>query len=68
MENRRKKYWRVCNLVGNMRQGGLRKKDLYSLTSELSGGDRSLDNLLYENLGLSGEDLVRLLQKGERMV
>lgn len=62
------KFVYICRLIGRMRACGAGTRDMARLKSEFSGGRTAIDNLLYENLGLSGEDVISLLQRGEKMV
>lgn len=68
MAKLKNRYFRICTLISRIRTCAVRKREMVRLKSELSDGNTGLDNLLYENFGLSGEDLVGVLQKGERMI
>ena len=64
----KKRYFKICTLIGRISTCAVRTRDLVCLKSELSDGHTGLDNLLYENFGLSGEDMIRAIQKGEIVV
>lgn len=55
-------------MIGNMRPFVRRTGGMSALLEEMKGDAAGLDNLLYEALGMSGEDVVRSLQCGSRMV
>lgn len=64
----RVKFRLICTMIGNMRPFVRRTGGMSALLEEMKGDAAGLDNLLYEALGMSGEDVVRSLQCGSRMV
>ncbi len=62
------KFNSVCAGIGSMATIRRNAEELASLRKNLEGGSVVLDNLLYEALGVSGEEVICLLQNGERMV
>lgn len=58
------KLVRICAMIGNMRPFVRRTGEMSALLCEMNDASVGLDNLLYETLGLSGEDVVKALQNG----
>ncbi len=55
-------------MVGKMQPFVHRTGEISALLKEMEDDAAGLDNLLYETLGMSGEDVVRSLQCGSHMV
>lgn len=55
-------------MVGKMRPFVRRTGGMSALLEEMKDDTAGLDNLLYETLGMSGEDVVRSLECGSHMV
>lgn len=58
------KFRLICTMVGKMRPFVRQTGGMSALLEEMKDDTARLDNLLYETLGLSGEDVVKALQNG----
>ena len=57
------KYLHVCSIVGSMKKKADRRKACLEISEELMSGGVLLDNLFYEQLGVSGDDMIESLYK-----
>lgn len=55
------RFQQVCGIIGNMGKLCRKKKEIKRLSMELKSGEATLDNLLYEEFGMSGEDVAKVL-------
>lgn len=58
----------ICTMIGKMQPFVHRTGEISALLKEMEDDAAGLDNLLYETLGMSGEDVVRSLQCGSHIV
>lgn len=57
------KFQRVCSIAGNVSKEADRRKACHEISKELLSGGVLLDNLFYEQLGVSGDDMIESLYK-----
>lgn len=55
------RFMRIGTVIGCRGAAVRKKEEARSLVSELEHGAVALDNLLYEEFGMSGEDITRVL-------
>ena len=58
-------YEKVCSIFTAGYGRKRRAEELSELYESIGGASVTLDNMLYERLGLSCEDLIDMLRKGE---
>ena len=61
------RYIRLCSIFTGVESSAGRSEFLQRISVELADGAIPLDNCLYEHLGLSGEELLEVLERGEML-
>lgn len=61
MDTIMERFLHICGLIGTTGKSSGKKEEARQLSLELRSGETTLDNRLYEEFGMSGEDMAEVL-------